>query len=161
MVTPIARPDNVVLRDARILPGSYRNFSGRGDQYNREGDRNFTVELPEDVARAMIDAGWNIRVRDPREEGDAPQFLFKVAVSYKFKTPQINLISGNTRNLLPEDLVAIIDDAEILKADLIVEPSVWEVNGNTGIKAYLKTAFITVFQDELSAEYDHIPLSSN
>ena len=33
------------IDDARI---AYKNFEGRGDKYNRQGDRNFVLIIPEE-----------------------------------------------------------------------------------------------------------------
>ncbi len=39
-----------MVEDARLI---FRNFAGKEGQYNREGDRNFAVILPDDVAEQM------------------------------------------------------------------------------------------------------------
>ena len=55
---------------------------------------------------------------------------------------------------LDEETVGDLDFDEFAKVDITVTPSNWEVNGSTGIKAYVKTMYVTLVQDELSAIYD-------
>ena len=44
---------NIVLEDATLLGGQFRNFSGRGGPYNREGDRNFAVRIEPELAHMI------------------------------------------------------------------------------------------------------------
>lgn len=136
--------------DAQII---FRNFSGREDKYNREGDRNFSVILDEEAALQMLADGWNVKYLAAREEGDADTPYIQVAVGYKNRPPRVVLISSAGRTNLDEDSVATLDWVSILKADLIARAYQWEVNGKGGIKAYLQTMFVTIDEDELERRY--------
>jgi len=140
----------VVIEGARIF---YLNFAGKETQYNRAGERNFCVELPPDLAETMAKDGWNVRQTNPREEGDEPIPYLPVEVSYKNKPPRITMIRGNNRVNMTEDMVDTLDYADIENVDLIVNPYDWVVGGKGGIKAYLKTMFVTIREDYLEQKY--------
>lgn len=158
-----ATPQNVTIEDARIF---FKNFAGREGVYNQEGDRNFAVALPEDVAEIMKKDGWNVKYLKPRDEGDEPQPWVPVAVSFKVRAPRIVMIADRynretqefepVRTTLPEDLVEMVDYADIAHIDLILNPYPYNFNGRSGIKAYLKSIFITINQDELERKYASI-----
>lgn len=152
------RPAPITIRDAYILPGAWRNFSGRPDQYTREGDRSFNISLPEETALAVRELGLNVKDRE-NQDGDKMYYM-KIAVSWKIKAPQIFLVAGQQRTLMPEELVGILDDAVIIKSDITIDPSPYDINGRKGIKAYLKKAYITIEQDDLDREYENIPLAA-
>jgi hypothetical protein len=63
------------------------------------------------------------------------------------------LITSRNRQHLDADNVEVLDWANIIKCDLIVRPYEYNVRGETGIKAYLKTMFVTIEEDELEAKY--------
>ena len=150
---------NITIDNARLI---FRNFAGKEDQFNQEGNRNFSVLLDEKTAEVLTDDGWVVKWLRPREEGDAPQAYLTVAVKYhgrsgtKVRPPKIVLISSKGRNALHEQEVELLDWADIEKVDLIVRPHDWNVNGKSGVKAYLKTMFVTIREDELEMRYSEI-----
>lgn len=151
----------VTLRNAEILPGAWRNFSGE-ERFN-EKKRTFNIKLDETVALAMKADGFNIKPMKPREgEEDLPDSYFiNVAVSYNIRPPQVWLVSGGQRTLLDEGAINILDYATIAKASISINPSHWESATGSGIKAYLHKAVIYLEEDELDREMAEIPISGN
>lgn len=128
---------------ARII---WRNFEGRGDKFNREGDRNFALIIPtEEMANQLIDEGWNVRIKDPREEGDIPFMYLPVKVKFNDRGPGIYLTSGRAKNRLDEETCGLLDHIDIMDVNLDIRPYDWEVNGKQGRSAYLQS--IEVFQE--------------
>ena len=126
----------IQIDDARI---TYPNFAGARTQYNREGDRNFVLIIDEkEVADALIEEGWKVKIRPPREEGDDPFMYMPVKVKFNDRGPAIYLNSGDNQVRLDEESVSCLDNIEILSVDLDIRPYDWEVNGATGRTAYLQ-----------------------
>ena len=142
----------ITIESAQI---AFRNFAGKEDKFNPAGSRNFCVLLDPDIAATLKRDGWNIRQLNPRDEGDVPQDYMSVAVKYDFRPPKIVLISqsGGPKVFLDSDTVHILDWADIENIDLMITPYQWEVNGKTGIKAYLKKMFVILEEDELEMKY--------
>jgi hypothetical protein len=142
--------DLVTIRNARIV---FRNFSGKEGKYNREGDRSFCVLLDPEVASEMERIGWNVKALRAREEGDPDQPYIMVSVSFKGRPPRIVLITHKNRTDIEEEDVEILDWVDIKQCDLVFRPYNWTVRDASGVKAYLKTMFITINEDELEIEY--------
>lgn len=139
------------IDDARII---YKNFAGRGDKFNREGDRNFAVLIEtEEQADELTNAGWNVRVKPPREEGDTPFMYLPVKVKFSDRGPIAYLKTGRNMNPLSEETIGCLDNVDILGVDLDIRPYDWEVNGKTGRTAYLQGIQVTQDVDRFAARY--------
>lgn len=137
------------IDDARII---YRNFSGVGSKFNREGDRNFAVYIPdEDIAEELKERGWNVKIKPPREDGDDPFMFLPVKIKFNDRGPSVYLVTGNKKTPLNENTVSCLDDIDILSVDLDIRPYDWEVNDKTGRTAYLQSIWVTQEVDRFAS----------
>lgn len=140
------------IDDARII---YRNLRGEGSKYNREGDRNFAVIIPEqEMADALIDEGWNVKIKPPREEGEDPFMFLPVKVKFNERGPRVYLQTGTKKNRLEEDTVSLIDDIDIAGVDLDIRPFDWNVNGKQGRTAYLQAMLVVQELDRFASRFE-------
>lgn len=145
------------IDDARII---FRNFRGEGGKYNKEGDRNFALIIPdEEMAEALQNdvneygAGWNVKIKPPREEGDEPFIYLPVKVKFNQRGPIIYLQSGNNRVKLNEETVSMLDDIDIRSVDLDIRPYDDEINDKPFRAAYLQSMCVTQEIDRFAARF--------
>jgi hypothetical protein len=138
--------ETIQIDGARI---THRNFSGRPDKFNREGDRNFSVIIPsEEMANALKEhtnrygVGWNVKIRPPKEDGDEPFMYLKVKVAFNERGPKIYLKAGNRTIMLNEDTVDCLDDIDIESVDLDIRPYDDEMRGTAFRSAYLQAIWV-------------------
>lgn len=148
----MAADNNVLMEGVRIV---FRNFEGKEGPYNKAGDRNFAVLLDEPTAKMMAEDGWNIKWLTAREEdeGEPDQAYLPVSIRFDVFPPHVVLVTSGGRTQLYESTIEMLDYAEITNVDLIVRPYTWTVNNKTGMKAYVKTMFVTIEEDELVKKY--------
>lgn len=146
----------ITIENARIM---FRNFAGQEGQYNRAGDRNFVVLIDDPkVERQLKKDGWNVKYLKPRDDEDEQQAYLQVSLRYgKSRNPRVGMINSQGLVDLGEDEVEVLDWVDIKKVDMILNPYEWHVNGETGIKAYLKTLMVTIEEDELELKYSDVP----
>ena len=80
-------PRNILqIDDARIC---FRNFRGEESMYNAKGNRSFSLVIPnEEMAEALMNdknefgVGWNVKIKAPREAGEAPFIHLPIKVKY-------------------------------------------------------------------------------
>lgn len=139
------------IDDARII---YRNFAGVGGKYNREGDRNFAVVIPdEELADKLVEKGWNVKIKPARDEGDIPFMYLPVKVKFNDRGPAVYLQTGNKRNKLDEASIDCLDNVDIMCVDLDIRPYDWVVNGKEGRTAYLQSIKVVQEIDRFAAQF--------
>lgn len=135
----------------------FRNFAGQEGPFNKAGDRNFVIFMDTERAQELEAEGWNIKWPKPNAnivpEEDERNPYIPVSASYNLYPPKIVLITGDTMNVLQEDELSMLDWAEIEKADAVLRPYHWSVNGKSGIKAYVEALYITISTDVFFDQY--------
>lgn len=136
------------IDDARIV---YRNFAGVGGKFNREGDRNFSLVIPDEELRdRLLQDGWNVKSKPGRDEDDGDFMTLPVKIKFNDRGPNVYLRSGSRVNKLDEETIGLLDDVEILSINLDVRPYDWEVNGKTGRTAYLQSIEVVQLLDRFA-----------
>jgi hypothetical protein len=150
------RIPNLEIANARLI---FRNLSGKPDKFNAKGGiRKFGVIIDPSIAEDLRNEGWNIKMLPPKEIDGEPLYYLSVKVQYgEYRQPNVYLITNGRKQLLDEDAVASIDYAELLDVNLVIQPHYWEVNGKSGINAYLKTGYFEIQTDSFASKYEDIP----
>lgn len=153
---------NITIENAKI---GLRNFLGREKQFNAAGKRNFCVffnpDTDGDIIQRLIDDGWNVKWTKPRDEEDVPKPYIQVAVAFGEYPPSIWLVTSQSKTKLDETTVGLLDTAEIANVDLIIRPYNYNVRGQMGVKAYLKTMYVNIVEDAFASKYADIPGSED
>ena len=152
--------DNLFFDNATIL---YRNFQGlekrspSGTVVNEEGSRNFSVIIDDpDTAARLKEDGWNVKIRTPREEGDATLNYLTIKVRFDRFPPKVWLVTTRngkvaSKNLLDESTIGQLDQIDIVDVDLEVNPSYHKKDD--GITAYLREGFFTIAESRFAEKY--------
>lgn len=145
------RNNKLAIDNARII---FKNFTGKDDKFGREGDRSFSIVIEDDaLAGQLANDGWNVKPLTPRDPDEKVNHFIKVKISFKVRPPKIWLLTNHKRTLLDEDTIATLQYARIENADVVVSPWRWEVNGKTGIAAYLETLYVKIEDDPFADKY--------
>lgn len=148
----------IVIEGARLI---LRNFSGKAQKYNREGERNFGVLLDEDAAIRLASLGWNVKRLKPDEAGFEHPWL-KVKVIFGKYPPTAYLINERGKLALNAETIGQLDWTRITNCDLKVRGYFPSDNPNytgnyDGIVAQLSYIYVTKEDDYLASKYDDVP----
>ena len=139
------------IDDAKII---FKNFEGRGDKFNRAGDRNFSILIEDpNTADALVKEGWNVKIKPGRDEDEEPFMRLPVKVKFTEYGPNVYLRTGDRVNKLDEESISCLDDIDIESVNMDIRPYDWEVNGRTGRTAYLQSMEVIQRIDRFSARY--------
>lgn len=148
------KPKNIIIRGAKILGGQFRNFSGEERRYNERGKRNFCVEIPPELVDELKEQGWNISCLDGNANYEEPLYFIRAIVRFDKRPPMVVLVSGKTKTQLDEETIGMLDWADIVEAKVELSPSWYDINGNQGYTAYLRTLYVEIESDPFADDYD-------
>ena len=141
--------ETLIVDDARI---TYRNFEGRATAYNREGERNFALIIPdqETVDKLIADvsddgAAWNVKIKAADDDYEKPFMYLPVKVRFNDYGPKVYLKSGERVIQLDEETVGMLDDIDISSVDMEIAPSDRIVTGKPYRTAYLRSIWVTQY----------------
>lgn len=145
-------PSNLVIKNARILPGGFRNFSGSPTKYDpKGGKRTFAVEIPEDSTEKLLEDGWFLKIQKPRddEEEQHPRYFITVKINFDYKPPIIKMHTGKTEKRLDEETINCLDYADYKYGHVSIRPSRWiDDDGNARFSGYLKTLHVFIEEED-------------
>lgn len=152
----MSRETDVISLSAKKI--IFRNFAGAQGKFNPAGRRNFSVILTAEEAEKLKADGWNVKMRPAKDDYTEPLYHLPIAVSYANYPPKVWIVSSAGKKLLDEDTVNIVDYADIESCDMTISPYTYQRDdGSYGIKAYLRSMFITIYEDEIDRKYADTP----
>ena len=160
MQIEILENGNLRIDDARII---FRNFSGEGSKFNRAGDRNFALVIPnQDICDMLLadeneaGASWNVKVKPPRDEDEDPLMFLAVKIKFNGRGPNVYLKTDGKMVKLDEDSIGMLDQIDISSVDLDIRPYDGELSGKPFRAAYLQSMCVTQdVTDRFAAHYDN------
>ena len=147
----MANVNNINIEGAMII---WKNFSGERDKFN-PGKRGFSVVIDDTVmADELRQEGWNVKDRPLQEGADDSEQEWTLPVKLNMnRYTQVWLIVGNHKTLLDEDTVSQLDVVDIVNCDISIRPYEWEMNGRTGITAYVDSMYVTIRENKFDEKY--------
>lgn len=146
--------EQLVIEDAVLR---FHNFAGAQTDFNMKGNRNFDVILPDkEMALAMGEKGWNIKIRKPIDPDDDPYYTLNVKINMDSRWPP-KIIQVNRNQHIQYDAAMLngLDDVAMDDIGVVINGSEWENDRfGHGIKAYLDQMFFRVKPSVFGHKYD-------
>lgn len=150
------RTNLVIVENGKFIFDT--NFAGdpKKDRFGSD-ERKANLVIPDiDLARELIDDGFNVRLTKPRvgeEEGFVPRYFVKVKLNYKSTwPPKVYLVTDEDKSvLLDEESVACLDDIWVDRVNAVLN----RYEGPNGKPLYVKSmeVYQKVDDDPISAKY--------
>ena len=149
---------NIHIEGAKLI---FKNFQGKGGEYNSEGERNFGVLLDDELAENLKNDGWRVKYRPPKEDDPDGYMQPWLSVKVRFDPypPIAFLINSRGKKKLTEDTIDQLDWSIIKNCDLIIRPYNYPATKGrpAGVSAYLKAIYVTISEDEFAEKYADVP----
>lgn len=152
---------DVTFKDVELR---WKNFSGKADDFNAEGNRYFNIVLNKEWADYLNEVelttksgrtvkGANVKTRVPQGgEGDP---LYTLRVKFGAYPPEeMWRVTSRGKMKLSMENVGNLDREYIEKAKVMVTLSPYERPGNVGITAYCKKLIVWVREDGFDDDED-------
>lgn len=143
----------IMIRGARVLGGQFRNFKGGPDKFNKAGGRRyFHISMEDDIAQALNENNWRVKILPPKEEGDDSLNIMKVNINFGgFRPPKIYGVTNGKSVRYDEEMTDELDYSDILFVDLVLNP----YEAQDGINsAYLEEGRFNIRAEYFASEYD-------
>lgn len=154
--------EDLILTNSKMI---HKNFEGRASKFNRPGDKNFSVVIASENVDCLREAGWRVREMPPRPdvEGSEPLYFIDVRVNFdSARPPEVYLCTSKKKTRLDAESVGTLDHAEIKNVDMVVHPHLWSTSdGKSGVKAYLKTLYVTIEEDPFAERYGDLEMDND
>lgn len=131
----------------------WSNFEGRPTTFNPAGGkRTFTLVLSEEWADILRAEGWNVKYREPKEEGDDPLIFTEIVVNMASKYPPRVAVYSQFRGrknvaYLDERNIKQLDEIDIQSIDVVIHPYEHGRSASSRIKGYARVICAVQAQD--------------
>lgn len=150
------RTNLVIVENGKFIFDTNFAADPKKDRFGSD-ERKANLVIPDiDLARELIDDGFNVRLTKPRvgeEEGFVPRYFVKVKLNYKSTwPPKVYLVTDEDKSvLLDEESVACLDDIWVDRVNAVLN----RYEGPNGKSLYVKSmeVYQKVDDDPISAKY--------
>lgn len=146
--------EQLVIEDAVLR---FHNFAGAQTDFNMKGNRNIDVILPNnEMAVAMGEKGWNVKIRRPVDPEDDPYYTLNVKINMDSRwPPKIVQVNKNQHIQYDAEMLNGLDDVAMDDIGIVINGSEWENERfGHGIKAYLDQLYFRVKPSVFGHKYD-------
>lgn len=134
-------------------PVKYRNFAGVKTQMNKEGDVNFEIILDEDVAKAMMEDDWYIKVND--NNPDKIEYRIKLRLG-EYGDPEVYVVGEDGKPIpFNRGQWKRLDRMTISCVDVEFHQSkkTFEYHGHEYYSAYVDLLIVNIVENDLKKKY--------
>ena len=153
--------NDIVIEGAQVR---FLKLEGRRDQYNPMGRRTFALVISDDdLAEQLTNDGWNVKIKPGNDRYEPYKYIncelkFQADSPNVRRDPEVYLVTKSPRGgmntvALTAETVGQVDNAQIENVDVDITPYRWTTENGEGIKAYVRTMYITIASNVFADKY--------